>query len=252
MAGSEAEIWAVGDGDADSGMLVSDLLARNEVDRLLYLGDVYERGTAEEFAANYEPSYGQFADLTAPTLGDHEARRAATGYQPYWTDATGTPPPDFYWFDAGGWQIISLNSEVAHAPNSDQVAWLKAATSGPGTCRLAFWHRPRFNAGTVHTGDADVTPFWRVLEGQATVVLNGNEHNMQRFAPVGGITQFISGAGGRGRYPLRPDPPPSLVFGDDENFGALRLELQPGLATYAFVSVGDEVLDSGEIECDPT
>lgn len=251
VPGSDAVVWAVGDGDAMSGELVTDLIARQGFDRLLYLGDVYEDGTAKEFATNFEPTYGQLAESTAPTLGDHESDNAERGYVPFWTEATGMAPPDYYTFEAGGWQILSLNSEVPHAPGSDQIAWLKEAISTPGTCRLAFWHRPRFNAGTLHSGDRDVASFWHVLEGRATVVVNANEHNMQRFAPRDGITQFISGAGGRGLYQLQRNPPGDLEFGQDEVYGALRFELTPGSADYSFVSVGDETLDSGEITCDP-
>ena len=251
VSGSDAVIWAVGDGDATKGSLVTDLIARGGLDRLLYLGDVYEEGTAEEFATNYEPTYGQLAELTAPTLGDHESGNAELGYEPYWTEATGTAPPDYYSFEAGGWQILSLNSEVSHTPTSDQIAWLEEATATPGTCRLAFWHRPRFNAGTIHSGDDDVASFWRALEGRATVVVNANEHSMQRFAPRGGITQFVSGAGGHGLYRLRTNLPNDLEFGEDEVYGALRLKLRPGSATYAFVSVEGKILDSGRIACDP-
>jgi hypothetical protein len=117
---------------------------------------------------------------------------------------------------------------------------------------LAFWHRPRFNEGTIHLGgDEDVAPFWRVLKDRATVVVNGNEHSMQRFAPKEGITEFIAGTGGHYLYPLRANPSSSLEFGEDRSYGALRLDLSPGSASYAFVSVDGEILDSGRIPCEP-
>jgi hypothetical protein len=64
----------------------------------------------------------------------------------------------------------------------------------PGTCRLAFWHQPRFSAGPA-LGDApDVAPLWN---SRARVVVNGHEHNLQRFRRRDGLTQYGSPSGGR-------------------------------------------------------
>src|SRR6478672_2894904 len=65
-------VWAVGDGPdggADAAR-VARLITRANPDRLLYLGDVYEDGTAGEFARNYDPLYGGLATRTAPTPGN--------------------------------------------------------------------------------------------------------------------------------------------------------------------------------------
>src|SRR5687768_16842499 len=54
-----ATVWAVGDG-ADGGKYgdqVVDLIGRSDFDLLLYLGDVYDEGTAEEYEEHYEPSW---------------------------------------------------------------------------------------------------------------------------------------------------------------------------------------------------
>jgi len=85
LPGDEATIWAVGDGDASrSGRAVTDFLARQRLDRLIYLGDVYEDGTAQQFTTNYAPTYGRFAGRTAPTPGNHDWRNHESGYDPYW------------------------------------------------------------------------------------------------------------------------------------------------------------------------
>src|SRR5690349_9131605 len=55
-----ADLWAVGDGA--NGRFAAKQLARRIVtdgpDRVLYLGDVYERGTREDFRDNFETVYG--------------------------------------------------------------------------------------------------------------------------------------------------------------------------------------------------
>jgi calcineurin-like phosphoesterase family protein len=251
-ASGSVVVWAVGDG-ADGGRdarRVARLIERDRPDRFLYLGDVYDDGTAEEFTQNYDAVYGGLANRTAPTPGNHDWFNHAEGYDPYWKKKLGHRPHPYYSFRTGGWQIISLNSETEHGSQSPQVAWLRSQVRGGGTCRLAFWHRPRYSAGDHHGDQPDVQPFWGVLEGNAAIVLNGHEHDMQRFAPRAGITEFVSGAGGRGLYGLEK-PYKGLVFGNDNKFGALRLELSPGAATYRFVTAGGKTLDSGKLACRP-
>lgn len=245
-------VWAVGDG-ADGGTsarTVARSIARERVDRLLYLGDVYEHGTAEEFASNYATTFGRLDGRTAPTLGNHDSEEAPEGYYPYWTNVYGRRAASFYSFRLGGWQLLSLNSEIDHDPGSAQLDWLEARLSAPGTCRLAFWHRPRYSAGTIHGDQPDVAPFWRVLRGHATLVVNGHEHDMQRFEPRDGMTELVSGAGGHDHYPLDRSRS-GLAYGDDADYGALRLRLRPGMARFSFVADDGCTLDSGRVPCDP-
>jgi 3',5'-cyclic AMP phosphodiesterase CpdA len=248
--GRATTLWAVGDG-ADGGAhgaAVARLIARSKARRFLYLGDVYEDGTAAEFARNYDPLYGRFAKQTAPTPGNHDWPRHREGYDPYWKRKGGRPLQHYYSFEAGGWRVISLNSEMAHDSWSPQVRWLRSRVAGRGTCRLAFWHRPRYSAGDNHGDQPDVQPFWEVLKGRAAIVVNGHEHDMQRFKPRDGITEFVSGAGGHGLYGLDASRP-GLAYANRDTFGALRLELSPGRARYRFVSAAGGTLDSGSVRC---
>jgi acid phosphatase type 7 len=249
VPGDSAVIWAVGDGadGGERGKAVAARIASGPVDRLLYLGDVYDEGTAEEFADEYHTTYGRLAHVTAPTSGNHESGNESTGYDPYWRGVHSVNPPDWYAFRAAGWTILAMDSQVAHGHGSAQHRWLRRQLRSPGTCRIAFWHRPRFSAGVRHGDQEDVAPLVEALRGRAAIVVAGHEHNMQRFEPIDGVTHFVSGAGGHGRYLLHDDP--RLAFGDDRHFGALRLQLRPGIATHAFITADGETLDSGVIRC---
>jgi hypothetical protein len=246
-----AVLWAVGDGATDGAgaRAVATRIAAGRFDRLLYLGDVYESGTAGDFRGAYASTYGRFAARTAPTPGNHDWPNHATGYDPYWRRALGAPLPHWYAFRAGGWQVLSLDSEASHGRGSTQERWLRARVRGGGTCRIAFWHRPRFSAGSHHGDQRDMAALWDDLRGRAAIALAGHEHDMQRLRPIDGITELVSGAGGADRYRLRRDP--RLAFGNDTTYGALRLDLRPGAATYAFVSAAGRVLDRGTIRCRP-
>ncbi|MDQ3647576.1 MAG: metallophosphoesterase [Actinomycetota bacterium] len=244
-------VWAVGDG-ADGGReakQVARMIRRDRPARFLYLGDVYERGTASEFRRNYSPVYGALNRITAPTPGNHEWGNRRTGYLRYWRRAKGRRQPSYYRFRLAGWEILSLNSETSHGRGSRQQRWLGRAVRKPGTCRLAFMHRPYQSAG-VHGDTRSLGALWRTLRGHARLVLSGHDHDMQRLKRRDGLTQYVSGAGGRGRYPLAPGDP-RLAFGRDDRFGALRIELSAGGAKLEFRSVTGAVLDRSEVRCRP-
>src|SRR5688572_7409173 len=155
-----AEVWALGDAadGGPAGERVAQVVNRARPDRFLYLGDVYENGTAEEFERNYEPLYGELKPITAPTPGNHEWPNHDEGYDPYWR-ASGHPPDHWYSFRTAGWEIISLNSEEDHRPRSPQVRWVKRAVREGGNCRIVFWHRP-FMSASRHGDQKDVAPLW--------------------------------------------------------------------------------------------
>jgi acid phosphatase type 7 len=249
VPGDRALIWAVGDGadGSRSGKAVAARIAKGPVDRVLYLGDVYDDGTAAEFADEYRTTYGRLAPLTAPISGNHDSRNETTGYDPYWRSVHGVRPPDWYSFRAAGWTILAIDSEAPHTRRSAQERWLRRVLRAPGTCRIAFWHRPRFSAGARHGDQEDMAPIVEALRGRAVIVVAGHEHDMQRFRPIDGITHFVSGAGGHSLYRVRHDP--RLAFGDDSHFGALRLRLRHGAAAHAFIAADGRTLDSGTVRC---
>jgi hypothetical protein len=260
VARPRATVWALGDG-AD-GSAASRALARRiraaHPDRVLYLGDVYgpsglidlltRDGTHADFEQRYATAYGRLADRTAPTPGNHEWALRSEGYDPYWTGVYGSTPPDYYAFSVAGWRILSLNSQAPHDPGSPQLRWLHAQLRAPGTCRIAYWHRPRFSAGR-HGDQPDVAPLWGALIGHATIVLNGHDHDLQQLRPISGLTELVDGAGGASRYGLHQDR--RLAFGDDHNGAAIRLTLRRGAARWAFVTTDGRKLDSGQVPCRP-
>ena len=244
---SSARVWAVGDAAAsgERPRRVARLIARGRPDLFLYLGDVYPHGTRQDFRT-YDRLYGPLAGRTAPTIGNHEWATRSSGYDPYWRGALGRTLPRYYAFEAAGWTLLSLNSELPRSAMRRQAAWVRARVRDGGSCRLAFWHRPRMSAGP-HGDSRRVDGLWRALKGRARLVLNGHDHDLQRFRRRDGITVLVSGAGGRSRYRLRRDR--RLVFGTASTDGALRLDLSPGRARYAFVSAGGRVLHRGSATC---
>jgi hypothetical protein len=193
--------------------------------------------------------YGALTAITAPTPGNHEWPSHRHGYDRYWQGVRGARPPAYYAFSLAGWRIFSLNSEVAHSRSSRQVRWLRGQLRRRrGTCNLAYWHRPRYSAGIVHGSQRDIAPLWKALRGRATLVLNGHEHDMQRMRPRHGVIELVAGSGGHRHYGINRAYE-GLAFADATRYGALRLVLRPGRASFAFVTTTGRRLDSGHVRC---
>jgi hypothetical protein len=256
--GHGAVVWAVGDGadGGEHGRAVARMIDRWRIDRFLYLGDVYEDGTAREFAHDYDPLFGRFARKTLPTIGNHEWADRKAGYNPYWTSVFGRRPGLWYERSIAGWQVLSLNSEAHHGRGSRQLGWLRrelARTRQVGDCRIAFWHRPRYASGGRQDAP-DMARIWNQLEGRAVLVLNGHAHNMQQIRRQGGTTELISGAGGHGLDDVA-ESDPRLRFWNDTTYGALRIHLAhtrrggTSRARFAFTAANGRVLHHDSIGC---
>ena len=252
-ASRTAIVWAVGDGGngSEPAKRVADVIARSRPDRLLYLGDVYEDGTREEFDRNYRSVYGRFDTITAPAPGNHEWPNHEEGYDPYWKAANPRLPQNRHWysFKTAGWEILSLNSEEGQAAGSPQVRWIERRVRGGGTCRIAFMHRPFLNAGR-HGDQPQLEPLWNAVRDRAVLVISAHDHNMQRFRQTEGMVQLISGAGGDGHYSSNENDP-RLVWDEDDEYGALRLDLRRGLARFRFVNADGKTLHRGRMRCRP-
>jgi len=244
-------VWAVGDGGDGTreAKAVGARIAADRPQRVLYLGDVYERGTLADFRKHFATVYGRLVQRMEPTLGNHEWPRRTQGYHPYWRSIKGRRVARYYAFTVGGWRFISLNSEDPGDPR--QLSFLRRELArAPGTCVMPYWHRPRFNAGEHQAEEANVQPLWLQVKGRVPAILSGHDHNLQRFLPRDGTIQYVAGAGGRERHDV-DERDARLAFSRDAVDGALRMRLAPGIARLSFVSVDGQVLDRSTVRCRP-
>jgi hypothetical protein len=230
------------------------------------LGDhAYPKGTDANFAECYEPSWGQFKARTMPSPGNHEYETTgASGYFEYFGTAAGDPGEGYYSYDLGSWHVISLNSNCSAlvggcAPGSPQEQWLKADLAAhSNACTLAYWHHPRFSSG-IHGDNSIVAPFWDDLyQAGADVVLNGHDHDYERFAPLNangqsdpaqGIREFIVGTGGAEFTEFNRIHPTSERQIAGVN-GVLEMNLHPDGYDWQFVTAPNgRTADSGSASC---
>jgi hypothetical protein len=227
--------------------------------------NAYQRGSAADFAQCYEPSWGQFKARTFPSPGNHDYDTAgASGYFDYFGTAAGDPGKGYYSYELGSWHVISLNSNCSAvvggcAPGSPQEQWLKADLAAhSNACTLAYWHHPRFSSG-VNGDNSIVGPFWDDLyQGGAELVLNGHDHDYERFAPLNpsgqpeptqGIREFVVGTGGAELREFNRIIPTSEVQIAGMN-GVLQMTLHPDSYDWQFVTAPDRIVaDAGSATC---
>ena len=246
-------------------MATSDLLLRDAPDAVLLLGDIqYENGALNDFWRSYDPTWGRVKSITRPVPGNHEYGTSnASGYFDYFGAAAGDRSKGYYSYDLGSWHIIALNSQcsaVGCGTGTTQHKWLvNDLAQHPATCTLAYWHIPRFSSGS-HGSNSTYQPFWQALyDAGADVVLNGHDHDYERFAPqtpsgsadgARGVREFVVGTGGKSLYSFGSSRPNSQVRKTGV-FGVLELTLHPTSYDWKFVPAGGDMTftDSGSTAC---
>jgi 3',5'-cyclic AMP phosphodiesterase CpdA len=248
--------------------LVEAFVAAADSAIVITAGDhAYRRGTREEFARCYGPTWGRFEAITRPSPGNHDydTEEGAPFYEyfSFFDDHPAARARGYYSFLYADWHIVALNSLVSMDEDSPQIAWLEAdlrAAAAP--CILAYWHDPLYSSGLRSLlpwyRGRGTEPAWEVLLAHdAEIVVNGHEHLYERYAPLdsdgdkvaGGIRQFTVGTGGGNlsERALNRKNREALYGG----YGVLVFSLEPGFYRYRFVGVDGAVHDqsSSPIAC---
>ena len=229
------------------------------------LGDnAYPEGTSEQFRECYDPTWGKYKRRTKPAAGNHDYLTSeARPYFDYFGRKAGKAGRGYYSYDRGSWHIVALNSNCEEVggcgARSRQVRWLRRDLRKHRVrCTLAYFHHPLFSSGE-HGNVPMMRRFWRILfRANADVVVNGHDHDYERFAPQGpsgarrqkrGIREFVVGTGGAERRPFRAIKRHSQAR-NARTSGVLKLKLSSGSYRWRFVPIaGRSYTDSGKDRC---
>jgi Ca2+-binding RTX toxin-like protein len=257
-AGDIASCAARGD---DATAILLDLFPRATV---ATLGDnAYDHGSPSDFAKCYGPTWGRAKARTHPSIGDHEYDTSAgSGYFGYFGAAAGNPATAYYSYDLGNWHVVVLNTSCAEVggcgAHSAEAQWLRAdLTAHPARCTLVYGHRALFSSS--NKAASALRPFWQILyDAGADVVLAGNNHVYERFAPQTpagapdpsrGLREFVVGTGGQSHGSFGTVEAQSEVR-NRETFGVLALTLNSASYSWRFVPVaGKTFSDRGSSAC---
>jgi PKD repeat protein len=231
---------------------------------VLTLGDAVFPDASYYFTC-YDPTWGRLKSRSYNTLGNHDYNSGrVSGVWDYWGDRAGPRGLGYYSFDLGAWHIIVLNSNVSFVPDgvgSAQDTWLQNdLAANTKKCTLATFHQPRFFSSNTPgwTTDESVEPFWnRLYAANADLVLNGQQHQYERLAPmtpdgaldpVRGLRSIDVGTGGESTALPVAIHPNSEVISDA--FGVLKLTLYADHYTWEFVPLpGETFRDQGSGTC---
>jgi len=185
----------------------------HRVDALVTTGDnVYDFGEPAHFDAYLVSPYRALQVTGRPmwaTLGNHD-ESAGHGAQQL---AFLKLPPLPYVKELPGVRFLFLD---ANHPDDAQARWLteQLAKPDPPLFTVAVFHQPVFSCG-LHGRTPEVITHWygALDSGGVSLVLNGHDHEYQRFLTAEGTTFIVTGGGGQVLYPLIPgcDPPERRV-----------------------------------------
>ena len=105
-------------------------------------------------------------------------------------------PAPYYETSVGDADIFVLNAN--EVGDSEQTAWLlESLSSSKAAWQIVVFHQPAFSCAR-HDSTIAVIEHWvPIFAGEgADLVLNGHDHNYQRFGPVDGVTYVVTGGGG--------------------------------------------------------
>jgi hypothetical protein len=242
------DIATSGSGDSQTAQLIQTI----DPARVLTLGDnAYPDGTLQQFNRYYDPTWGTFKEKTSPAPGNHDYHTAgAAGYFAYF--GSRAPAPN-YTYVLGQWRVVSLNSEKNRAAAQ---TFLQDTLSGDShLCELVYFHHPRWSSGE-HGSDPGMDAVWDTAVAQGVdVVLNGHDHNYERFARLGGNGQpttsgtreLVVGTGGAALRDIGSPLPGSQKR--IKTWGVLRMALRSDSYGWSFRNVSNTVLDSGSTGC---
>ncbi len=136
---------------------------------------------------------------------------------------------------------------------SPQEKWLKAdLAANPTACTVAYWHRPRYSSG--YSGSSFVSAqsaLWQDLYNAGTdLVLNGHDHDYERFAPMNeksgstdpthGIREIIVGTGVRNHTKFSSTILSTSQVRDATSYGALKLTLRSSSYSWQFIPISGQ------------
>jgi len=233
-------------GDEASGAVLSGVAGQ-----VFTTGDnAYINGTAADFAACYDPSWGHARSRTRPVPGNREWNSGSlAGYFGYFgaaaTDGGGL---SYYSYDISArWHAVVVDSECIRVggcgPGSPQDVWLRSDLAAHADDNVVvLWHKPRFSSGP--NSSPEMQRFTEDLYAAGVdLLLAGHDHIYERFAPLDpsgavdlarGVPMITVGTGGAEHHQITGVLPGSRVRNND-TYGVLKLTLHADSFDWEFL-----------------
>jgi hypothetical protein len=236
------------DQDAVAAGMLRWIREGHRVDALVTTGDnVYDFGEPHLFEAQLRAPYGELLASGRPmwaTLGNHDVMRGHGAKQLAFLGLPSLP----YATSLPGVRFLFLDGN--RPGDAAQTAWLTGQLADPALplFTVAVFHQPVFSCG-IHGRTETVIRAWydQLNSGRVSLVLNGHDHQYQRFLTAEGTTFIVTGGGGRNLYRLIPgcSPPEMRAGAVDHHFTGV--EVYSDRMAVTAVTTDGTVLDRIEI-----
>ena len=256
-----AVIGDSGRGDKFQNEVAEQLVAwraRFPFDLVLMLGDnIYDRHTAEDYAAKFERPYKTLLDAGVTfqaAIGNHDDaaqvryKNFNMGGARYYSFRRSDQPLGR--LAGGGVRFYVLDSRTL---DPEQLAWLEKGLAQTGSrWKIVYFHHPIYTSGRYQAGARNLRGSLEpiLVAGDVDVVLSGHEHFYERIHPQHGIVYFVSGAAGSlRRNDIRPTPLTARGFDDDYSF--MLMEISGDELYFQAISRTGDTVDAGVIRKRP-
>jgi calcineurin-like phosphoesterase family protein len=196
----------------------------HRTDALVTTGDnVYPDGASARFPATLDEPYARLRRL-APmwaALGNHDVAGGNGGAE---LRHLGLPTPP-YSKRLPGVELLFLD---ANHVDDAQARWVRARLAAPGPpFRVVVFHQPAWSCSH-HGSTAAVDRRWVPIfeRYRVALVLNGHDHNYQRYTSGRGVTYVVTGGGGAALYPVHDgcdETPPRDAAISRHHFTAIQV-----------------------------
>ena len=206
----------------------------------------------------FDSSWGRHKPRLHPAPGDDDLRSGTLGSYFAYFGAAAHGPTGYYSYELGSWHIVVL--ATTPFADSTQVRWLREdLRDHPSLCTLAISHRPRFSSGNAHSAATQGPIFQALFDAGAEILLSGNDHDYERFAPQApdqtldqgsGVVQLVVGTGGKSHGTINLPLEPNSLAQNDDSYGVLKLTLHEDGYDWRFIPVaGRSFTDAGSAAC---
>lgn len=190
--------------------VISSEAARIAPDMIVHLGDITADGASDATHMGY--AFQRLKSLGRPIryipgnhdIGDNPAAPGQDGYESFKVDSLAQYRrvfgPDYWSFDAEGWQIIGLNAQLFGTgidAEAEQFEWLETVLASRDTSLGLFLHKPLFRNGhdddEVHIRYVPVEQrrrLFAMLEGRALKFVASGHVHQKRSIVVDGVEHF--------------------------------------------------------------
>jgi len=205
------------------------IVAQGDADLIVYGGDVYDDGTAEQFEAFWD-EMGRDVSLMCETPGNHDwhtkrkdevAGKIPSEYEAFWSSHPSRQPiarerrggaryehvihssedPDSSWrlifLDTGECNKCDAESPWPLKHAEERVAWLEDVLVAGGRRSILFAHHSRLSMGG-HGDNEGLKALWKQLfddnhAPRIALTVGGHDHNVSIYAPRDRHMQIVDG-----------------------------------------------------------